>query len=566
MATRTVGLETTRFKLLTIEAEDSQSRSDQSTLFDRQALQAAAGSTRERVQGVRGSSSSSRWWLLLVAAFATLLCLPFVRAVGISDEGLYLHGAERLLGGSKLYADFFEYLPPGGFLLTEAWFSITGISFGSARFLAILTIVGIACFTYLACRQASKNAPLSALLATAWVVTSQGIWTQVSHHWFTTLFSMVTAWAALASLEPPQRWLRWPLIAGTAAGMAAMVTPHRGALVMLAAMTAFLKLRRHWPELIVYILGCSLVPVGLLAYVVWHHALAAAFDDVIRFTANQYAPTQGVPFGFGSGNPFLKYLFFPLAGLLTFLVCTRDWRTCLRDRLLWTCVAFALAGFLGCFPRPDVAHISFAAPLACPLLAYCIIRLTQWWRPAWWRYRYLVVVIAGIVIGFGISTGLKFLQTSQEVMRMKIVPTPRGSVALFGAPGISELLARIAATPSEDSYFFYPSLSILSFLTAREQVSKYDLFIPGFTPPSQYQDACISVMQQAAWVIIDRHQTDPKALEQGYPAIQNTEPRETKHFEQALDGGFELVAQEGRFELRHRREHISDTLCSGIAE
>ena len=217
-------------------------------------------------------------------------------------------------GGDRLYADFFEFLPPGGFVLTEAWFSIAGISFGSARLLAILTIVGIACFTYLACRQASKNAPLSALLATGWVVMSQGIWTQVNHHWFTTLFSMVAAWAALANVEHAQRWLRWPLIAGVAAGTAAMVTPHRGALAMLAALTAFLNLRRHRAQLIAYVLGCALAPAGLLAYVVGHHALAAAFDDVIRFTAERYAPIQSVPFG--SGGQFgLASVPFPARGL-----------------------------------------------------------------------------------------------------------------------------------------------------------------------------------------------------------------------------------------------------------
>jgi hypothetical protein len=222
-----------------------------------------------------------------------------------------LNGAERMLRGSRLYADFFEFLPPGGFLLTEAWFSIAGISVASARALAILTIVGIACFTYLACCQACKHAPLSALLATGWVVMSQGIWTQVSHHWFTTLFSMVAAWAALVSVEPAQRYLRWPLTAGAAAGMAAMVTPHRGALVMLAAVPAFLNLRRHRAELITYMLGCALVPIGLLAYVVWHDALAAAFDDVILFTAVRYAPIQSVPAlgssALGPSNTFSRW-------------------------------------------------------------------------------------------------------------------------------------------------------------------------------------------------------------------------------------------------------------------
>ena len=549
------------FHINTAPTLRAQGRSGQTTLSDDPALHAPARSTRER--GVHGSSSSSRWWLLLVGLIAAALCVPFIRTVGIGDEGVLLHGAQRMLRGKDFYADFFEFLPPGGFVLTEAWFSITGISFGSARLLAILTIVGIACFTYLACRQASKNAPLSALLATGWVVMSQGIWTQVSHHWFTTLFSMVAAWAALANVEHAQRWLRWPLIAGVAAGTAAMVTPHRGALAMLAALTAFLNLRRHRAQLIAYVLGCALAPAGLLAYVVGHHALAAAFDDVIRFTAERYAPIQSVPFGYEGQNLPLQYL-FQLAALLTLLVCARDWRTCLRDHLLWPCAAFALAGFVGCFPRPDIAHIGFAAPLACPLLACCMTRLTQRWRPAWWRYRYLVVVV--VVIGLCARPAVYFLRKSQAALRVEIVPTPRGGVAFFGAPGVPELLARIAATPSGDAYFFYPYLSILAFLTAREQVSKYDLFMPGYTLPSQYQDACISVMRHASWVVIDRRLTDPNVLKQMFPAIRDAEPQEKKRFEQALDGGFELVAQEGTFELRRRREGISDTVCAGIAE
>ena len=107
---------------------------------------------------------------------------------------------------------------------------------------------------------------------------------------------------------------------------------------------------------------------------------------------------------------------------------------------------------------------------------------------------------------------------------------------------------------------------MLPFLTAREQVSKYDVFMPGYTLPSQYQDACISVMRHASWVVIDRRWTDPNVLKQAFPAMRDAEPQETKRFEQALDGGFELVAQEGAFELRRRREGISDTVCAGIAE
>jgi hypothetical protein len=154
--------------------------------------------------------------------------------------------------------------------------------------LAILTITGIACFTYLACRQVSKHAFSCALVAIGWAVMSQGLWTNISHHWFTTLFSMVAAWLALASVKKPQLWQWGPLIAGVAAGAAAMVTPTLGALAMLAATTGFVGSRRQRTKLSAYVLGCALIPICLLVYVIGQGALAAAFDDVILFTATRY--------------------------------------------------------------------------------------------------------------------------------------------------------------------------------------------------------------------------------------------------------------------------------------
>src|SRR5262249_41823965 len=151
-------------------------------------------------------------------------------------------------------------------------------------------------------------------------------------------------------------------------------------------------------------------------------------------------------------------------------------------------------------------------------LAYCITWLTQRWHPAidrrplpGWGYCYVVVVIAGVVIGLGAPSALFFTWVSQRALRAEIVSTPRGGVAFPGLheDGAPALLARIAATPSGDGYFFYPNLSMLPFLTGRKQVSNYDLFLPGYTLPSQYQDACTSVMRHASWVVIDRRWTNP---------------------------------------------------------
>jgi hypothetical protein len=206
---------------------------------------------------------------------------------------------------------------------------------------------------------------------------------------------------------------------------------------------------------------------------------------------------------------------------------------------------------VGCFPRPDVDHIGFTAPLALPLFAFCLIKS----RP---QYRYAA---AAVVIGPALA--LSWL--AQTVLDKEIVPTPRGDV-VFERPDVSKILMRITALPPGDGYFFYPFMPMLPFLSEREHVSRYDVFVPGFTLPSQYHDACISVMSRASWVVIDREGTDPKYLKLVYPAMENPQPQETMEFERALRSGFEFVVLDGRFELRHRREGSIDAICTGIVK
>jgi len=504
---------------------------------------------------------SDFWWLFAVGLIAVAFCLPFTLYVfWLGDEGVVLHGAERILRGDRIYLDFFEFLPPGSFVITAIWFKVVGISLLSARALAIATAAGIACFTYLGCRQASKHAPTSAFIAVAWVVLTQGYWTEVNHQWFTTLLAIVAAWASLIVIEHPPRWSPWPLTAGIAAGAAAMVTTNRGALTVLAAATPFLNVRRYWRELIVYLFGAALVPTCVFMYLAWQGALTEAFEDLILFTVKSYASFAVVHFGFEAIFP-LKWL-FPLVAVLTVLTYIRGWPRCLQDRVLQTCVAFGLAGFVGCFPRPDKGHISYAVASVCPLLAYCMRQLTGHWLP---KYRYSVAAAAVVYL---FPAALVYERWADRALHGEIVPMPRGRVMLapmLDPVGGRELAARIAATPTGDAYFFYPYDAMLPFLTARRHVSRYDVFVPSYTFPSQYQEACVSVMQNASWVVIDRDWTSPKWLTAVYPHMKDPQPPETRKFEQALETGFELVAVAGKFELRRRVPSIDDTVCADIA-
>jgi hypothetical protein len=505
--------------------------------------------------------SNNGWWLALVVAVAIALCLPFMHAVfAISDEGVLLNGAARILRGDRLYVDFFEFLPPGGFVLTEGWFSLFGLSVFSVRSLAALTVAGIACLTYLACRQACRNAPLSALVTIAWLVMSQGGWTQVSHHWFTTLFSMLAAWTALKKADATESRPSWALLSGASAGVAAMITPTRGALAMMAAATACLDLRR-WARFGYYLLGCALAPVGLLAYLAWDHAIGAAFYDVIEWTAGRYAPVQAVPFGSFASSQNIPLLFlFPVAAASLAGVCAQGWRDARRDRLLQSCAAFALAGFVGSFPRPDIVHISFAAPLALPLLACCLTRLRVNLRPPFW---YALIGVAGCLFASSLAG---YLQAARMTLWAEASNTPRGDARFALRPVIAPLIASIAATAADQNYFFYPYMPMLPFLAARPQVSKYEIFTPGYILPSQYRDACESVLKEADWVVIDRVMADPKSWTQTFPAMKDPQPPETRKFEQTLDSAFEFVSRIGEFELRRRRVTIDAHSCVGIAD
>jgi hypothetical protein len=467
-----------------------------------------------------------------------------------------------MLRGRRLYADFFEFIPPGSYLITAAWFGVAGASIESARALAMLVIVGIASFAFLACRQASRNAPLSAALAIAWVMTSQWHWMQVSHHWFASLFSMIAAWAALASLERVRpHSLQWPSIAGLAAGTATVIMQTCGAWITLAAGTAFISLHRNRSELVAYLLAIALAPVCVLAFLVKQEALAAAFDDVIRFAVTSYASIQGVPFGYGTSifDYPLKYV-FPLTASLLLAVIIRDRRERLLDPRLRLCAALALAGFLGCFPRPDIAHIGFCAPLTLPLFALVATRLFQPLRTV---VRYTIIVASA---GLFSPAVVSFASIAFTAYHAQTVPTARGNVAFLFAKGLPELVLRIAEIPPHAGFFFYPYMPMLPFLVAREHVSKYDVFVPGYTTQAQYEEACLSAVRHASWAVTDRKFEAYSYWKQAYPSMPDAEPLEAIRFRQALDRAFVVVAREGDFELRSRSGGASDAVCNELSE
>jgi hypothetical protein len=452
------------------------------------------------------------WLVPVVSLLAVVCCYPFVNLVAwLGDEGIWLHGADRLLRGYHLYADFFEFHPPLGFWIVEWWFHLFGPSIITARWLAILTVVLIAAFTYLSCLEASDNALISAGLTLCWVIWSQQEWPpQVNHHWFTTLFSMISAWAALKHLRRRSTALVWG--AGISAGCATLVTHNRGALIALALLITVPSRLRDWSVVASFIGGCALVPAVVVFYFLGTGRALDAFRDIILFPVYHYSSIQWVPFGSGAVSP-LKY-FYQLLFVLLVLFGVLNVRRIGRDRVLWTAVAIAVAGLLGAFPRPDLVHIGFSLPLALPLTAYC--------GASFARRQPLPVKLLSVtcVIALLVPSTRRFYYFADQALRVPLIATPRGEVALPDATE-RELVAALQHYTAH-THFFYPYMPMLPFLMDVRQVSKLDVFVPHYTTGYQYRETCHAVVGQASLVVMDRLWADEKFLQWVFPAMPKT--------------------------------------------
>lgn len=483
-----------------------------------------------------------------MTTLALACCLPLLHAVFfLGDEGILLRGAAEMVDGKRLYRDVFEFYPPGGPLITSAWLAVFGRSFAAARMLAVVSVAGIACLTYLACAAASETVLLPAGLVGLWLLTSQGRWTIVDHHWLTTLFSMIAAWITIVSVRGAELRPRLGFFAGLASGAAAMVTPTRGVLSALASLGSLVERGNRKMVAVACVAGCLVAPLLCLAFIVLTGSLSAAYADIIGFTATGYAGIQGARFATGATLATLPLaLLYPLAILIALLVVAREGRAALSDRPFRACLLLAGAGFLGLYPRPDIVHISFAAPLAMPLAAIGIRRITDAWRPS---IRYAV---GGLALVLCLPTATSYMSAARAIATAPGSPTAAGRIAFFEDADAPALFAFLATTPRSDGFFFYPYMPLAPFIAQRQHVSRYDLFLPSYTTPAQYAEACASVEARATWVVLDRSLMDDRQLKTIFPATRDVRPPERRAFENMLEHSFRPVAEIGHYEIRKR--------------
>ncbi len=508
-------------------------------------------------------------FLYIAPAVVILLCGPIFRWLSwLGDEGFLLHGAVRMLNGQRLYGDFFEFLPPGGFVLVALWMKLFGASFAAARVLAIGVLALVAALLYVAARLSSGHRGLAAAVTLVWVVRAPF---ELSHHWLTTAASLAAAVALLIAVGRVDRYRTAHFLAGLFAGVALAITQSRGALICAATLAVIPGLCRPWSRLRSTALGIVLVPVALLSGLAVSGNLTRAFDDIVRYPAATYAATHSVAFGRSTTlADALLVVLMPVVLAGAAVIGARDHWGRERDALAWhdpmvrTAVVLALVALIGTYPRPDVAHIVFAVPLACPLVALVTRRGLAAFRG---RTR---LAVAGVVATIALAHVAYAVVLRQGILfgPKQTITTERGPAVR--RPGswtdnVGSLMARIHDVPPQEPFFFYPYMPMAPYLTARRHVAAFDMIMPGHTTPTQYHAACVQVLSDADWVVVDRAWTDPQRLRAIFPSVREPRPAETLAFEAALAEGFELVQRSGTFELRRRTATASPRMCDAVA-
>ncbi|MEO9132840.1 MAG: hypothetical protein ABI240_16770 [Sphingomonas sp.] len=480
------------------------------------------------------------------------MCLPFTNSIWVlTDEGIWLHAARRMSDGQILYRDFFEFHPPLGFLIVYGWVSAFGSSLLAARLLVVLVIASTAGFAFAACRAISDRVGLSAFLALFWVVVSQGYWTQVNHHWLTSLFSMIALWALMPAGGKPHR----PALAGLAASAAVLVTTQRGGLIVLASLVAVLR-RRSAKALMWFTLGGAIPLAAALTFLWWQGAMGAAFEQVILYSAGHYSNIQWVPFGaFIHVQTAAAVAVFPVSACLLVLGIRRHGFALLRRRHWITAILFSLSAFLGCFPRPDAMHIAFGAVLALPLLAALVDLLLPQGR--------IGLVLQRVAIAFMLATLVPLFGSAIEVVCARHVESGAGMVSIVPRNGTTEILDRLNQIPPGDSVFFYPYDPLLAVLAGRRHPARLDLLVPQYSTASQYFETCRDVMKGAQWAVIDIAISKPSFYHGVFPAMGDPSPPEKMAFEAALYKGFADAGRFGDFHLL-RRANATSGLCDEI--
>jgi 4-amino-4-deoxy-L-arabinose transferase-like glycosyltransferase len=483
-------------------------------------LQPEAGSTRagdaprdHPASGVFPEGSLREWGIALaLGLLSCLYLLAFTRTSNLNgDEGLSLHGAQRILEGQVAHRDFFSLFTAGTYYWTALLFKLFGNSILVAH--TALAIYGgiFAIVTYLLARRVCSraNAALGAGLVT---ITALPHYFIFEHNWDSTLWACLALYCAVRFLESP-RW-GWAFSMGFLASLTCLFEQSKGGGLILGLAIGFgliaLMLQGRGlftkKRLAVLALGLAIPLLVTLVYFAANHALGAMLSDWF-WPFQHYNSINRVPYGFlaisGSQRRTLYSATFawklfawftlsptfvvpvlPILGMVA-LGCRLFTR---RQRRTWDQAYYVLVG--SCIgglwlsllvARPEFNHIMHLAPIFYLVLCWLFEgkgfggTIVPAARPVIKAY-----VLTSFTM-FGLATLLSATGARYEVA------SRRGTLMISQADAVVPFVQ--AHVPLGGSMFVYPDQALYYYLTGTRNPTSFEFLYPGYQTPAQFEEA-----------------------------------------------------------------------------
>jgi hypothetical protein len=462
--------------------------------------------------------------VLSVALFfiAVAWVVRYPRALGESDEALYLYEAARLLHGDLFYRDLFEIITPASHYLMALFFMLFGTTFATARFATALVHGGIVLLVYRGSRALGARAGLAAAAAAAHLAVDFPAWPYASPHWLGTLLTLAVVVILLAHPRPGRRaTLASGVLLGLLLAVQQQKAPAVGAGIAAVLLLQHAVDRRggtFWRpllgQLLLVGLGFALVAVPLVAFLVVSAGVQAPFDALVRHTLYYRSVARIRWGGIGYWNKLEAANSFPrllatapivlaLVAALRVAAAASGPTGLRRTRNLLTVVTFLVFGAASILYFPDFIHLAFIAPIAWMLAAETVEFALASALPARLGRVAGGVVTAAVLLAVGVHLGavLERARTTHPFPH----ETPFGRVD-FRKQGLIDFVERTRARLAEagtDEIYTHPGYTSLYLLTGTRNPTRFQMAAPGYNPPEEL-DEIIAVLarKQLPYLIV----------------------------------------------------------------
>jgi hypothetical protein len=444
----------------------------------------------------------SRFSTLLTCAGAAVLVLA-VLAVQISpvvnppkwDEFIVVYDAHRITAGQVPYRDFFNFIPPGVFLVLAAPFKAAGASsLTVGRYVSSFGMIALFGLTAWALRRRGWSGATSCLWAAVVPVALFGFWAVPSHHW---MAAACAAGLSATLARPGEAGAMAAFGAGLCSGLAGLFTQTAGLLLAACSLVLLVQVsRRLGTALAAWVAGVGAIWVPALTGLTLLGGGGAFVRDVILWPMRNYsregnenagAALQDLPWRVGDlwgvlGGAHLTagHVVVSVVGLVlygTLILClialvvlaSTQFVRILRRRSLgdpWLGAAI-LATFLmlGLTARGSAnwLHVVFAAALLAPLWLTAFGEWGRWTRAT----RAGAAVLLCVLLGTGTLYHTRSVWFhAPEAWEFTDVDRPIREQAVnrwLRSPGVLEPGDSIAAFPEGGEVYLYSAPAAVGY-------------------------------------------------------------------------------------------------------